>query len=315
VKPRIIAMLPLYAPAMAALEQEYELLKPWEATDPAAFLREQGHTARAVVSSTSRGFGAAEFAAFPKMETLACFGPYVTIFGLDRARELGITVSNTPDETAEPVADLALGLLISVMRRLNEADRFVRAGRWPTQAFPSGREVHGARCGIVGFGRIGQQLAKRLTGLDMQIRYHGPRAKADVPFPYVADLKALAAWCDCLVITCALTPQTCGMVDASVLEALGSDSYLVNIARGAIVDEAALIAALQQGVIAGAGLDVFADEPRVPAALLGLDNVALSPHIGTSTQENRDERTRKLLANLRAHFAGKPLPYEATSHA
>ncbi|HEX4328592.1 MAG TPA: 2-hydroxyacid dehydrogenase, partial [Burkholderiales bacterium] len=117
-KPQVMAMLPLYAPAMAALEQEYELLKPWEAADPAAFIREHGATVRAAVSSTSRGFRAPEFDAFPKLETLACFGPYVTIFDVERAGALGVTVSNTPDETAEPVADLALGLIISVMRRL-----------------------------------------------------------------------------------------------------------------------------------------------------------------------------------------------------
>ncbi|MDB5807253.1 MAG: 2-hydroxyacid dehydrogenase [Betaproteobacteria bacterium] len=305
-----MAMLPLYAPAMAALEQAYEVLKPWEAADPAAFIGQHGSRVRAVVSSTSRGFRTQEFDAFPRLEALACFGPYITIFDLERAGALGVTVGNTPDETAEPVADLALGLMIATMRRLCEADRFVRAGLWPTQAFPSGREVHRRRCGIVGFGRIGQALAQRAAGMDMQVRYHGPRAKAGVPHTFVADLKELARWADCLVITCALTPATRGLVDAAVLDALGSDSFLVNVARGAIVDEPALVAALQEGRIAGAGLDVFADEPKVPPALLEMDQVVLAPHIGTSTRENRDERTRKLLENLRAHFAGAPMPYE-----
>ncbi|HEX4328636.1 MAG TPA: NAD(P)-dependent oxidoreductase, partial [Burkholderiales bacterium] len=181
---------------------------------------------------------------------------------------------------------------------------------WPTQALASGREVHGSRCGIIGFGRIGQQVAKRVAAMDMQIRYHGPRPKAGVPYEFVADLRELARWSDCLVITCALTPQTRGMVTAQVLEALGSEGFLVNVARGAIVDEPALIAALQDKRIAGAGLDVFADEPHVPPALLQLDNVVLAPHIGTSTKENRDERTRKLLANLRAHFAATAMPYK-----
>lgn len=308
-------MLPLYAPAMAALEKEYAFLKPWEAPDPAAFIREHGPQVRAVISSTSRGFATEEFAPFSNMETLACFGPYVSIFDLKRAAELKVTVSNTPDETAEPVADLALGLIIATMRRLCEADRFVRANLWPKQAFPSGREVHRRRCGIVGFGRIGQQVAKRVAGMGMEIRYQGPRAKPEQPYQYEPDLEALARWADILVVTCALTPETRGLVNARVLDALGPESFLVNVARGAIVDELALVAALQENRIAGAGLDVFADEPNVPAELLGMDHVVLAPHIGTSTKENRDERMRKLLANLRAHFAGEPLPYEVKAEA
>jgi lactate dehydrogenase-like 2-hydroxyacid dehydrogenase len=304
-----MATLPLYAPLMAALEKSYELLKPWEASDPAAFVREHGARVRAVVTTTSRGFAAPEFDAFPGLEALACYGPYVTLLDLPRAAERRVAVSYTPDSTAESVADLAMGMIVGVMRRLGEADRFVRSGQWPTQAFASGREVHGRRCGIVGFGRIGQELARRAAAFDMQVSYHGPRAKPDVPFPYVADLLALARRSDCLVIACALTPETRGMVNAAVLDALGPDGFLVNVARGAIVDEQALIAALAERRIAGAALDVFVDEPQVPAPLLAMEQVLLAPHIGTSTRENRDERMRKLLANLEAHFAGRGAPY------
>ncbi|MES2187180.1 MAG: 2-hydroxyacid dehydrogenase [Pseudomonadota bacterium] len=308
-KPILMAMLPLYEPAMAALEQEYELLRPWDAPDPTAFIRDNGLRVRGVVTTTSKGFLREEFDAFPHVEVLACYGPYVTLVDLARARERGIPVSYTPDMTAEPVADLALGLMLATMRRLSEADRFVRAGLWPKQAFPAGREVHHKRCGIVGMGRIGQQIAKRAAAFDMAVSYYGPRAKDGLPYTFVADLQELARKTDCLVVTCALTPQTRGLVDAAVLDALGPDGFLVNIARGPIVDEAALVRALAEKRIAGAGLDVFADEPHVPAELLAMDQVVLAPHIGTSTKENRDERMRKMLANLRAHFTHAPVPY------
>jgi lactate dehydrogenase-like 2-hydroxyacid dehydrogenase len=304
-----MAMLPLYDPALAALSHDYELLKPWDAADPQAFVREHGPRVRAVVTTTSRGFAGTEFDAFPKLEALACFGPYVTLLDLARARERGVAVSNTPDATAESVADLALGLMLACMRRLCEADRFVRRREWPTQAFPAGREVHRKRCGIVGFGRIGREVARRAAAFDMRVSYHGPRAKPDAPYPYVARLDDLARDSDCLIVTCALTPETQGMIDAAVLDALGRDGFLINVARGAIVDEPALVDALAQGRIAGAGLDVFTHEPQVPAELLEMAQVVLAPHIGTSTKENRDERTRKLLANLQAFFAGTPVPY------
>ena len=302
-------MVPLYAPAMAALERDYLVLRPWEAGDPAAFVREHGPAVRAVVTTTSRGFATNEFDAFANLEALACFGPYVTQIDLARARERGVAVSSTPDITADSVADLALGLMLASMRRLCEADRFVRSGRWPGAAFAAGREVHGRRCGIVGFGRIGQLVARRAAALDMPVAYHGPRRKEGVAWPWVSSLERLAEQSDCLVVTCALTDETRGLVGASVLDALGPDGFLVNVARGAIVDEPALIAALAAGRIAGAALDVFADEPHVPAALMAMEQVVLTPHIGTSTRENRDERTRKLVANLRAQFSGQAVPH------
>jgi len=173
--------------------------------------------------------------------------------------------------------------------------------------FDSGREVRGKTCGIVGMGRIGREIAKRAESFGMQVCYHGPRMKQDAPWRYFDDLTAMARQADVLAVTCPLTPATRNLVDARVLAALGPDGFLVNVARGAIVDEDALIDALSAGRIAGAALDVFRDEPHVPAALTRLDNVVLAPHIGTSTREIRDERTRKLLADLQAHFTGQPL--------
>ena len=158
-------------------------------------------------------------------------------------------------------------------------------------------------------GRIGREIAKRAAAFDMKIAWQGPRAKADVPYRYVESLEQLARESDCLVVTCALTPETRNLVNARILHALGADGFLINIARGAIVDEDALIAALTEKCIAGAGLDVFSDEPNVPEALFSMDQVVLAPHMGTSTREVREERARKLLTDVRAHFAGKPLTW------
>ncbi len=306
-KPELLLVRPIYEPAMAELERDFALRKPWAAPEPDAYFRRECGNVRAAVTTTTVGFSRSDFETLPRLEILGCFGPYYELVDLAAAHERGVAVTHTPDSTAEPVADLAMGMIVAVMRRLCEADRFVRAGKWPSEMFGSGREVRGKTCGIVGLGRIGREIAKRAEAFGMTICYHGPRPKDGVAYPYFADLESMARNADVLVVTCRLTPATRNLVDARVLDALGADGFLVNVARGAIVDEQALIAALASRKIAGAALDVFRDEPRVPAALVELDNVVLAPHMGTSTRELRDERSRKLLADLRAHFAGKPL--------
>ena len=306
-KPELLLTKPIYGPAMTGLEREFTLHRLWAAPRPDAYLRQACGNVRAAVTTTPAGFSRGDFDALPRLEILACFGPYYDLLDLAAAKERGVAVTYTPDSTAEPVADLAMGMIVAVMRRLCEADRFVRAGKWPAGVFDSGREVRGKTCGIVGFGRIGREIAKRAAGFDMSVCYHGPRAKDGVPYPFVADLESMARRSDVLVVTCPSTPETRNLVDARILAALGPDGFLVNVARGAIVDEQALIAALEGGTIAGAALDVFRDEPHVPPALMQMENVVLAPHIGTSTREIREERTRKLLADLRAFFSGQPL--------
>ena len=185
----------------------------------------------------------------------------------------------------------------------------MRAGKWTAGVFPAGTEVRGKTCGIIGFGRIGREIARLAGAFGMRICYHGPRRKDDADFEYFADLEAMARAVDCLVVTCALTETTRDLVDARILTALGPDGYLVNVARGPIVDEDALIAALGSSGIAGAALDVFRDEPQVPAALREMDNVVLAAHIGTSTKEVRENRHRMLLTDMRAWLAGQPLQY------
>ncbi|HKU69296.1 MAG TPA: 2-hydroxyacid dehydrogenase [Burkholderiales bacterium] len=313
-KPEILALVPIYAPTLAELEREYTVHRLWTAKDPDALMKEVADRVDAVVTTGLAGYGRRHVEALPKLKLIACFGNPHGLAADDRAAaaERGVVVTNTPDSITSVVADLAMGLVVSVMRRIAEGDRFVRAGKWPAGPLAPGRDLGGKTCGIVGLGRIGREIARRAEVFGMAVRWHGPRPKPDVPYPWHADIEELARLSDCLVVICPLTPETRGVVNARVLDALGPEGYLINIARGPVVDQAALIAALKEKRIAGAGLDVFWDEPGVPAELAAMDNVVLTPHIGSTTREIREERGRKLLANLRAHFAGKPLPTPVT---
>ena len=300
-------MLPIYTPVLAELEGEFTVHKLWTARDPDAFMQEVSGRVRGAVTTGLLGFSRSRFEALPKLEIVACFGTPRGTVDLTVAKERRVVVTNTPDFITETVADLAMGLLIAVMRRICESDRFVRAGKWLQAAPLVGREVNGKICGIVGLGRIGRAIAKRAEAFGMSVCYHGPHQKPDAAWPYYPDLESMAREADCLVVCCPLTPASRNLVDAHILDALGLEGFLVNVARGPVVDEAALLAALGSRRIAGAGLDVFWDEPRVPAELMAMEHVVLVPHIGSSTQEIREERGRKLLANLRAHFAAKPV--------
>jgi hydroxypyruvate reductase len=307
-KPEILILKPIYAPTMAALERDYIVHKLWEAPDSQSFMREVGANVQGLVTTGVIGFTREHLEALPKLEIVACFGSPRGTFDMERANQRNLVVTTTPDVTAPSVADLALGLMLSLMRGIGEGDRFVRAGKWRANAPAVGREVGGKTCGIVGLGQIGAGIANRAEAFGMSICYHGPRAK-DVPYRYYADLREMARASDCLIVACPLTPETRGLVGSRILDALGPDGVLVNIARGEIVDEHALVDALKQKRIAGAALDVYWREPEVPAALLEMDNVVLTPHIGSTTRELREERSRKLLANLSAHFAGQPVPH------
>ncbi len=213
-------------------------------------------------------------------------------------------LSTTPDVLNDCVADLAMGLMIDSARRLSEADRFVRSGAWSsTTGFPLARRVSGKRLGIVGLGRIGEAVALRASGFSMPVRYHNRRPVVGSRYQHEPDLLTLARWADFLVLTCPGGQATYHLIDAKVLEALGPDGFLINVARGSVVDEAALIAALQQKVIGGAGLDVFEREPQVPAALRELDNVVLLPHVGSASVETRQQMADLVLDNLRAFIA------------
>jgi hydroxypyruvate reductase len=308
-RPEILVTRPFYAPTMAQLEREFTVHPLWRAPEPDALLRELSDRLRVVVTTGLVGFSPAQMDALPRLELVACYGnPHSGLVNLADARARGVTVTNTPDSITAIVADLALGIVIATMRRIVEGDRFVRAGKWLQGPLAVGRDLGGKVCGIVGLGAIGREIARRVQVCGMAVCYHGPHRKDHVPYPYYPDLEAMARAVDCLVVMCPLTPATRDLVGKRVIDALRPGSFLVNIARGPVVNQEALIAALREKRIAGAGLDVYWDEPNVPAELMAMDNVVLSPHLGSATLEIREERGQKLLANLRAHFSGQPVP-------
>jgi lactate dehydrogenase-like 2-hydroxyacid dehydrogenase len=273
-----------------------------------AFLERIGDKVRAVYTTGMVGIDAALAGRLPNLEIVAVHGVGVDAVAFDALDPRGIVVTNTPDVLTEDVADLAVALLLAASRRLPQLDRYVRDGAWEakTPLLPS-RSLRGKVAGIVGLGRIGRAVAARLESFGMRIRYF-QRSTADSPYPRSASLAALAAESDYLIVCAPGGAATRAMIDAAVLAALGPDGTLVNIARGSLVDEAALVAALRDGRLGAAALDVFADEPRVPATLRALGNVVLTPHVGSFTVETRTAMGRLALANLEAHFDGKPLP-------
>ncbi len=244
----------------------------------------------------------------PKLEVITICGVGYDGVEVEAAKARGVPVTHTPDVLNDDVADLGLALLLSVARNIPAADQFTRKGEWEKGPFPLTRKLTGSRLGIVGMGRIGQAIAKRAAAFDMDIRYHTRSVRNDVSYTHEPSLTALASWSDFLLVITPGGAATRHLINAEVLRALGPQSYLINVARGSVVDEPALIAALQNGVIAGAGLDVYADEPRVPEALRALPNVVLTPHMASGTAQTRGAMSDLTLANLQAHFDGKPLP-------
>lgn len=262
-------------------------------------------TTRAIVGGGMSRVDAALLDRLPALEIIAIHGVGHDGVDLDAAKARGVRVTTTPDVLTEDVADLALALMLAVQRRIAVNDRIVRDGGWKV---PLARRASGRRIGIFGLGRIGSAIARRALPFSSEILYTARSAKPDLPYRFVPDLTALAEASDVLIVAAPGGSDTDGAVDRAVLEALGPEGVLVNIARGSLVDQDALIDALQAGRIAGAGLDVFADEPDVPLALRALDQVVLSPHQGSATGQGRAEMAALVLANLDAHFDGEPLP-------
>jgi len=262
--------------------------------------------ARAIV--VPGGFTVTEslLASLPKLEIISVFGVGYDGVPLAPCRERGIRVTNTPDVLTDDVADIATALVLMTSRRLAEAECFTRAGTWTRSAFPLAHALRGKTAGIFGLGRIGKAIAQRLSAHGMEIAYHG-RQPQDVPYRYCSTLVALAEQSDFLVIACPGGPSTKHLVNAEVLAALGGNGTLINIARGSVVDETALIHALQNKVIRGAGLDVFENEPHVPAELIACENTVLFPHVGSATHETRRAMAALVIENLAAHFAGRDL--------
>ncbi len=262
--------------------------------------------ARALITSGLDGAPGALLDRMPNLEIITVNSVGYDLVDLKKALARHIPVTHTPDVLTDDVADLAIGLMIMTSRRLGVADRFVRAGRWTREKFPVAGKVSGKKLGILGLGRIGRAIAQRAEGFGMEILYTD-RARLNSSYRFLPDLVSLAKESDFLMVATSAGPDARHMVDAEVLEALGPEGILINIARGSVVDEAALLAALDDGRIGGAGLDVFEHEPNVPPVLFSRDDVVLLPHIASSTRETREQMGRLVIRNLEAWFSGKPL--------
>jgi len=304
-KPEILQIEPLMAQFQARLEAAYTV-------HPLAAVRDDlakvAPAVRAVVTGGGSGIANAVMDALPALEIVAVNGVGLDAVDLEHARARGVHVTYTPDVLTDDVADMAIALLLATARQLCVGDRFVRDGRWGHDAsLPLARKASGKRLGIVGLGRIGRAIAHRGVAFGMDVAYTDLRTIEGMAYPFVANLVDLAKRSDFLVVSASGGPRSKGVVNAEVLDALGPEGILVNVARGSVVDEPALVAALTSGRLGGAGLDVFAHEPSVPEALRHMDNVVLQPHRASATVETRLGMGELVLANLAAHFAGEPL--------
>lgn len=307
-KPELLMMGKMMPHVSEALGRSYQVHRYWEAADKAAFLEGTAPGVRGVATNGRIGLEGELMAALPKLEIVAVFGVGLDAVDLAQARARGIAVTTTPDVLTADVAEMALALMLAVSRRIAEYDNFVRSGEWPLRGEPAlARRVSGKRAGILGLGRVGRALAKRLVAMDMEVAYLDVSHTSAPPYRAVGGLKELAGGSDYLIVTAAGGEDTRKLVNAEVLAAMPSDSYLINVSRGSIVDEEALVEALLQGRLAGAGLDVFYNEPHPHPALLAMPNVVVQPHMASGTVEARRAMGDLVIGNLAAHFAGKPL--------
>ncbi|HTN49867.1 MAG TPA: 2-hydroxyacid dehydrogenase [Burkholderiaceae bacterium] len=305
-KPDVLLVAPIYAASQARLEAGYTVHRLWEAENRDEMIAGIAPRLEVVVTSGGAGIARELIERLPRLRLIACFGVGVDAIDLEAARARGIAVTNTPDVLTEDVADLAIGLMLAALRGIAAADRFVRAGRWLRGGMPLQTKVSGKRLGIVGMGRIGQSIAARAAAFNMSIAWNGPRPK-DVPWRYETDLVALAGAVDVLVAACPGGAGTRGLISRAVLQALGAKGVFINIARGSIVDQEALVELLTTHQLGGAGLDVFASEPQVPEQLFALDHVVLQPHQASATHETRAAMGQLVLDNVAAHMAGRTL--------
>ena len=309
-KEDILAIAPMLMTCMPALEDAYTVHRMWEmsADERAALLARLGPNIRAIATDGHHGVNAETMAACPNLEMISGFGVGYDGVDIPACKARGIRVANTPDVLNDAVAELGLALMLALARRIPQADQYVRQGRWPVEGmFPLSGELTGRTLGILGLGRIGKAIAERAQAFRMRVVYHGRREQAHQPYEYYGDLEAMAGDVDWLMVIAPATAETEGIVSREVMTALGPEGALVNIARGALVDEPAMVELLQAGALGGAALDVFVAEPKVPEALFGLENVVLSPHNGSATHKTRQQMGQLVVDNLAAFFAGEPL--------
>ena len=300
--PVLLELGPLPVGLTQRLQAHYRLHPLWQEADRPAFLAQHAGQFAGAVTMSRHGCPA-DVMACVAGRVVACFGTGYEGLDLAAAQQHQVQVSTTPDVLNDCVADLAFGLILATARQLCAGDRYVHAGEWLKANYGLAHRVSGKRLGIVGLGRIGRVIAKRSQGFDMPVRYHGRQPQADVAYDFEPDLLALAAWADFLVVSCPGGEATRGLIDAQVLQALGPEGFLINISRGSVVDEAALVHAVQHERIAGVGLDVYAHEPHIPEALLNNPRVVAMPHIAASTHETRAAMEALVADNLASFFA------------
>jgi len=300
----IVQTHPLLASCEAALATRYMVHKLHEMADKDAWLAENGARIRAHAGS---GVQADLMDKLPNLEIIASFGVGYDNIDIAAARARNIRVTNTPDVLNDAVAELTIGLMVALARRIPQADQFVRQGKWPLGNFGLFSELTGKTVGILGLGRIGKEIAQRVQAMKMRVVYYGRHQQPSVPYIYYDNLEDMARDSDWLVVIAPGGKGTERIVSRAVLEALGPEGRIVNVARGTLIDEEAMVELLVSGGLGGAALDVFVDEPEVPEALFALDNVVLSPHQGSATYQTRDAMGALLVANLDRHFAGEPL--------
>ncbi len=298
-------MLPVIAEGLA---RRCTLHKLWEAADPRAELaRLAPHIRGLAVGSGHQPIDGGFMGQFPHLQIVSSFGVGYDHIDAHWAGQHGITVTNTPDVLNEEVADTALGLLLATVRQLPQADRHVRSGQWLKGAYPLTDTLRGRTLGILGLGRIGKAIAIRAEAFGLRVVYHGRSAQPGVAYLYYPTLAGMAKACDILLVITPGGSGTKNIVNAEILAALGADGILINVARGSVVDEAALIDALQRKVIRSAGLDVFANEPQVPQALIDMDHIVLLPHVGSASHDARNAMGQLVVDNL-LHFANGRAP-------
>ncbi|KRA44991.1 hypothetical protein ASD80_07395 [Devosia sp. Root635] len=303
----MLVVQPILPAQMQKLEAAYRLHHYHSSTDKVAMIRDIGSQVRGVVTTGGKGFPAGLLGQLPALEIVASSGVGTDSIAVEACQARNVAVTNTPDVLNDDVADLGIGLVIAALRQMPQGHDYVRSGDWARQGMMNfTATLTGKVLGIVGLGRIGREVADRARALKMRVAYTGRRPQA-VDYDYYDSAEALARACDVLVLTCPGGEETRGLIGAKELAALGPNGWLVNISRGSVVDEKALIAALSSGGIRGAGLDVYADEPNVDPALARLPNVVFYPHHSSGSIETRSRMSQLVVDNLAAHFSGRPL--------
>lgn len=304
---RLTVLMPTAMPPVVVqgIGEQLPLVKLWETEHHEQLLARVGPDVRAIAAGGHSPIDGSFMTRFPHLEIVASFGVGYDNVDAAWAGRHGIVVTNTPGVLDEEVADTALGLMLATVRQLPAAERHLRAGRWLERSFPLTPTLRGRTVGILGLGRIGKAIAKRVAAFGLAVVYHNRRPQPDVPYLYYPSLVDLAEACDILVVVTPGGSDTRHLVGRDVLAALGPNGILINIARGSVVDEDALIQALRDRAILAAGLDVFADEPRVPQALIDMDHVVLLPHVGSASQHTRDAMGQLVVDNLLSWAAGK----------